>query len=123
MNRAQNNIGHPSDIQIPYVLQCMRDWEMEELILEARREEEERKELLQTAFSLAPIIKLEHLERNWWIAYIDEPLERLLEYSFPEKELEGAIELHRPSPQTLVIRTELPAPTLLENIEMLYLPF
>ncbi len=104
---------------LPYVRQALEDWELSEQILQARQAAEEREVLLQAAFSLAPPFKLFPLERNWWVATIDDDSG----LPFPNKLIDGARESLRLNPQTLIIQSDLPASTLLENIEMLYLPF
>ena len=123
MNRAQTPKGSPFDLYLPYMLQTMREWEIEEQIAEARAAEEERELLLRTAFALAPSFQLQYIVRRWWVAAIDEPLERIAEYSFPDKPVQGAKELHRIDPRTLLIRTDLSGTELLENLELLFLPF
>ena len=105
------------------MLQTMREWEIEEQVAEARAAEEERELLLRTAFALDPSFQLQHLFRRWWIAAIDEPLERIAEYSFPDKPVQGAKELHRIDDYTVLIRTDLSGTQLLENLELLFLPF
>ena len=110
--------------QPPYLLQTLWDWEWKEQMFVAMEAAKEREELLQAAFVLAPKFKLFPLERNWWVARIDEPLVQLFDSPFPEdKKVEGAKETHLLDPQTLIVRSDLPATRLLENIEMLFLPF
>ncbi|NRB54014.1 MAG: hypothetical protein HRU41_40575 [Saprospiraceae bacterium] len=123
MNRAQSSKGSSFDLYLPYMLQVMREWEIEEQIAEARAAEEERELLLRTAFALAPSFQLQHIVRRWWIAAIDEPLERIADYSFPDKPVEGVKELHRIDAHTLLLRTDLSGTELLENLELLFLPF
>ncbi len=104
---------------LPYIRQALEDWGLSEQILQARQAAEEREVLLQAAFSLAPPFKLFPLERNWWVATIDDDSG----LPFPNKLIDGARESLRLNPQTLISQSDLPASTLLENIEMLYLPF
>ena len=80
MNRAQPPKGSPINLQLPYMLRTMRELEIEEQIAEARAAKEERELLLRTAFAFAPSFHLQHIVRRWWIAAIDEPLERIAKY-------------------------------------------
>lgn len=123
MNRAQSSKGSSFDLYLPYMLQVMREWEIEEQIAEIRAAEEEREELLRAAFALAPMFQLQHIVRNWWIVAIDEPLERIDQFVFPDKPVTGVKELHRIDDRTLLIRSDLSGTELLENLELLFLPF